>query len=176
MTPPRFPHSDIRGSRPACGSPRLFAVPRVLLRPSAPRHPPRALLRSAPRSREGKPPLAFRVETLEKKNLDKTTLCVPTVEPRVTHAHVVAHEQIAGAEELGELGELPMLHVPARAIQYEERSRPPRSRLLRNAMGRQKVVEEIDAHRLPRPVILSGAKDLLWPLSPADSSSLRSSE
>src|SRR5215813_829579 len=43
MTPPRFPHSDIRGSRPACGSPRLFAACHVLLRFPAPRHPPSAL-------------------------------------------------------------------------------------------------------------------------------------
>src|SRR2546426_8513555 len=43
MTPPRFPHSDIPGSRPACGSPRLFAACHVLLRFPAPRHPPSAL-------------------------------------------------------------------------------------------------------------------------------------
>src|SRR5919201_6769259 len=43
MTPPRFPHSDILGSRPACGSPRLFAACHVLLRFPAPRHSPLAL-------------------------------------------------------------------------------------------------------------------------------------
>jgi hypothetical protein len=43
ITPPRFPHSDIPGSRPACGSPRLFAACHVLPRFSAPRHPPSAL-------------------------------------------------------------------------------------------------------------------------------------
>jgi len=90
--------------------------------------------------------LAFRVETLEKKNLDETTLCVPTIEPRVTHADVVAHEQIARAEELGELGELAMRRVAAHAIQYQERSRPARPRLLRDAMRGKKVIEEIDAH------------------------------
>ena len=42
-----LPHSEIRGSQPVDGSPRLFAVPRVLRRPSAPRHPPRARSRSA---------------------------------------------------------------------------------------------------------------------------------
>ena len=40
MTPAGFPHSDIPGSKPACGSPRLFAAYHVLLRLSAPRHPP----------------------------------------------------------------------------------------------------------------------------------------
>jgi len=35
-----FPHSDIPGSKPVHGSPRLFAVFRVLLRHLAPRHPP----------------------------------------------------------------------------------------------------------------------------------------
>ena len=38
-----FPHSEILGSKPACGSPRLIAACHVLLRLLAPRHPPRAL-------------------------------------------------------------------------------------------------------------------------------------
>src|SRR5690606_1742973 len=47
MTPVGFPHSDIRGSQPACGSPRLIAACHVLHRLPAPRHPPRALPRLA---------------------------------------------------------------------------------------------------------------------------------
>jgi hypothetical protein len=38
-----FPHSDISGSMPACGSPELFAACHVLHRLLAPRHPPHAL-------------------------------------------------------------------------------------------------------------------------------------
>ena len=38
--PAGLPHSEIPGSKPVCGSPRLFAAYRVLLRLSAPRHPP----------------------------------------------------------------------------------------------------------------------------------------
>ena len=38
-----FPHSDIPGSKPACGSPRLIAADHVLHRLLAPRHPPYAL-------------------------------------------------------------------------------------------------------------------------------------
>ena len=38
-----FPHSDILGSKPACGSPRLIAAGHVLLRLLAPRHSPYAL-------------------------------------------------------------------------------------------------------------------------------------
>src|SRR6201981_2397218 len=38
-----FPHSDISGSQPVCGSPKLFAAYRVLHRLLAPRHPPYAL-------------------------------------------------------------------------------------------------------------------------------------
>src|SRR3984885_9908093 len=41
--PVGFPHSDILGSKPACGSPRLFAACHVLHRLLAPRHPPYAL-------------------------------------------------------------------------------------------------------------------------------------
>lgn len=43
ITPSGFPHSDIPGSMPACGSPRLFAAYHVLLRLLVPRHPPFAL-------------------------------------------------------------------------------------------------------------------------------------
>ena len=38
-----FPHSDILGSKPACGSPGLIAACHVLHRLLAPRHPPYAL-------------------------------------------------------------------------------------------------------------------------------------
>jgi hypothetical protein len=39
----RFPYSEIPGSKPACGSPRLIAACHVLLRLLVPRHPPYAL-------------------------------------------------------------------------------------------------------------------------------------
>ena len=38
-----LPHSDISGSTPACGSPKLIAACHVLHRRSKPRHPPSAL-------------------------------------------------------------------------------------------------------------------------------------
>ena len=41
--PAGFPHSEIPGSKPACGSPRLIAACHVLHRLLAPRHPPYAL-------------------------------------------------------------------------------------------------------------------------------------
>ena len=44
MTPAGFPHSEICGSMPACGSPQLFAADRVLLRRMVPGHPPCALV------------------------------------------------------------------------------------------------------------------------------------
>ena len=40
MTPARFPHSEIPGSKLMCSSPRLIAACHVLHRLSAPRHPP----------------------------------------------------------------------------------------------------------------------------------------
>jgi hypothetical protein len=45
IAPAGFPHSDISGSKPACGSPKLFAACHVLPRRSVPRHPPCALIR-----------------------------------------------------------------------------------------------------------------------------------
>ena len=41
--PAGFPHSEIPGSKPACGSPRLIAACHVLHRHLLPRHPPCAL-------------------------------------------------------------------------------------------------------------------------------------
>ena len=43
ITPSGFPHSEIHGSKPACGSPWLFAACHVLHRLLVPRHPPYAL-------------------------------------------------------------------------------------------------------------------------------------
>ena len=43
MTPAGFPHSEIHGSMPACGSPWLFAAYHVFLRRPVPWHPPCAL-------------------------------------------------------------------------------------------------------------------------------------
>ena len=43
VCPCGFPHSEIRGSKDICSSPRLFAAYHVFLRLSVPRHPPCAL-------------------------------------------------------------------------------------------------------------------------------------
>ena len=43
MTPRGLPHSEIPGSKPVCGSPRLIAACHVLHRLPVPRHPPCAL-------------------------------------------------------------------------------------------------------------------------------------
>ena len=40
MSQSGFPHSEIPGSKPACGSPRLIAACHVLHRRLVPRHPP----------------------------------------------------------------------------------------------------------------------------------------
>ena len=42
-SPAGFPHSDVCGSMPACGSPQLIAACHVLLRRMVPGHPPCAL-------------------------------------------------------------------------------------------------------------------------------------
>jgi hypothetical protein len=43
MTPGGFPHSEISGSKPVSGSPKLIAAFHVLRRLPIPRHPPSAL-------------------------------------------------------------------------------------------------------------------------------------
>ena len=50
MTPPGFPHSEIRGSKAVCASPRLIAACHVLRRLPVPRHPPCALNIFLPRT------------------------------------------------------------------------------------------------------------------------------
>ena len=54
-----FPHSEISGSTPVCGSPKLIAACHVLHRLLAPRHPPYALssLTFNPRNRCRRPPI-----------------------------------------------------------------------------------------------------------------------
>jgi hypothetical protein len=56
-----FPHSDIPGSKPARGSPRLFAACYVLRRRLPPRHPPCALFHF-------KPNFALRSTTAQKSS------------------------------------------------------------------------------------------------------------
>ena len=69
--PRGFPHSEIPGSKPACGSPRLIAACHVLHRLLLPRHPPCALssltikltrhTAASPRS-QSQPKLSFRAK------------------------------------------------------------------------------------------------------------------
>src|SRR5262245_16310691 len=75
MTPAGLPHSDIHGSRPACGSPWLFAACYVLPRLPAPRHPPCALtaLDQSPLSSNPSPP------TLPPIALADRNDCIPAV-------------------------------------------------------------------------------------------------
>ena len=73
VCPAGFPHSEICGSKPTCGSPQLFAAGRVLHRHMVPWHPPCALSclisypetillspASASRLRSQPPPSGFR--------------------------------------------------------------------------------------------------------------------
>ena len=53
-----LPHSEIPGSKPARGSPGLFAACHVLHRLLAPRHPPDALAFLGPHQRQPQPPPA----------------------------------------------------------------------------------------------------------------------
>jgi hypothetical protein len=55
ITPTGLPHSEIPGSKPACGSPGLIAARYVLLRRPMPRHPSRALSSLTTRSTPGTP-------------------------------------------------------------------------------------------------------------------------
>src|SRR5450759_1055487 len=64
-----LPHSDIHGSKPARGSPWLFAACHVLHRLLVPRHPPNALIALDINARQitptGSPPCAGTIHTSE---------------------------------------------------------------------------------------------------------------
>jgi hypothetical protein len=58
-----LPHSDIHGSKPARGSPWLFAACHVLHRLLMPRHPPNALIVLTPHTHRNHPRKTFRAKT-----------------------------------------------------------------------------------------------------------------
>ena len=81
-----MPHSEIRGSKGARPSPRLFAACHVLLRLSVPRHPPNALTRlirsPAAAHREQNPPQATKREPRSTtQHSSYTRLAVPSRRP-----------------------------------------------------------------------------------------------
>ena len=84
MTLAGFPHSGTPGSTPTCGSPRLFAACRALLRLSVPRHPPCALVRLTgfPRTHiaargSSSPPILLGPTLVLASSLDATTTQLP---------------------------------------------------------------------------------------------------
>ena len=68
MSQEGLPHSEIFGSKPVCGSPKLIAAYHVLHRLLAPRHPPYALtsltIRNSELTLTGFGPIAFGFGTI----------------------------------------------------------------------------------------------------------------
>jgi hypothetical protein len=99
LHPAGFPHSDIPGSTPVCGSPRLFAACRVLLRPKAPRHPPYALAPlTAPRITR---PAAKRALDTRSSLSSRTPLQLPRCKISKKDRGTLASEQRVGAGPAG---------------------------------------------------------------------------
>jgi hypothetical protein len=67
-----LPHSDIFGSTPACGYPKLFAACHVLHRLRMPRHPPYTLIVFLPKS------LLMSLSLFLRKNFDSSLICIPS--------------------------------------------------------------------------------------------------
>src|SRR5439155_7938596 len=72
-----LPHSEILGSQPAGGSPRLIAAIHVLHRLLVPRHPPCALASSASRSLDLTKPAG---STFSKRPNSKKFVCSTTLQ------------------------------------------------------------------------------------------------
>ena len=73
-----FPHSEIRGSKPVDGSPRLIAAFRVLLRLMMPRHPSCARIRLARSKTSPLVTLQFSLIPINSVFKDRTKWCLVT--------------------------------------------------------------------------------------------------
>ena len=109
---------------------------------------------------QGEPTPLVGVEALEQENLDETSLAVAAPEAGRPHGSVVAHKEISRRESVRQIREHPMRDGAGLSVKDEHPARASRMRLLRDQLGGQIVVEEIDAH-VDWTVILSEAKDLL---------------
>src|SRR5438045_9466506 len=71
----------------------------------------------------------------------------PAREARGQHAGVVEDEQVAGAQQLGQVGETAVLDRARRAVEHEQPARAAlRERRLRDQLARQFVVEFASQH------------------------------
>ena len=120
---------------------------------------------SAARFREREPPARVPAQGMEKEDLDESVLGISTPEPRAADPHIVAHEEVPFAEELGEVREPPVRHGSRFSIQDHQAARPARSGRLRDPAGRKGVVEEVNPH-VESSVVLSEAKNPLSGSSP----------
>src|ERR1700686_1263804 len=96
--PRGFPHSEISGSMPACGSPKLIAACHVLLRLLLPRHPPCALSSLTTKfTRHTQSASSFRLSP-SAKNFSNTPLKLYgpllLLIARLTPINVYAHQQL----------------------------------------------------------------------------------
>ena len=95
-----MPHSDIPGSKPAGGSPGLFAAIHVLHRLLVPRHPPCALASSASRSLDHTKPAGstFSKKTQKSKNLlFRLSACVSVPRLSLMPAQLLFNSSGAGS-------------------------------------------------------------------------------
>ncbi len=83
---------------------------------------------------------------MEQEDLDAAALGVLSVEPRVADAHVVAHEEVARRKQPGQVREGAVRDRPRRSVENQEPALSPRPGGLRDPLGGQVIVEEIDAH------------------------------
>ena len=121
MTPAGFPHSEIPGSKPVCGSPRLIAACHVLHRRSAPRHPPFTLSNLAIKylrreSREYR--FAILLDSVFKDPASRGTPRLPT-EGRLT-TEFVFQETVGGADRV-RTDDLRLAKPPLSQLSYSPR-------------------------------------------------------
>jgi hypothetical protein len=105
-----------------------------------------AWLRAAAGPGERQPAAAPGLGLAQQEDLHEPVLRVASEEPRRAYPDVVADEEIARPQEVRQIPKVRVRDGARRPVEPEEAARAARSRLLRDPVHRQLVVEEIEAH------------------------------
>ena len=118
-----LPHSEIPGSKPVCGSPRLIAACHVLHRFSAPRHPPSTLSSLTIKYLRRESFVSFSTRLLLSKILitadQKAPRCKELSHPR----HRIRVIEKNGGADRNRTGDLRLAKPPLSQLSYSPRGR-----------------------------------------------------
>ena len=106
-----------------------------------------AVAEPARRAHEGLPRRRRRIDLLEQEDLDGAAGGPAQAQPRRQDPGVVDDDDVAGSEQVGEVGDGAVLGGPAPAVDEQPGGVARLDRDLGDALGRQVVVELVEPHR-----------------------------